>query len=53
MLLTGDLEATYTDDPRGPRYVIRGYMNENQIDVVCRFRSDHVLLIVITVYVVD
>lgn len=53
VLLTGDLEATYTDDPRGPRYVIRGYINEDQIDVVCRFRSDHVLLIVITVYVVD
>lgn len=53
VLLNGDLKATYTDDLRGPRYVIRGYVNENQTDVVCRFRSDGLLLIIITVYVVD
>ncbi len=53
VLLYGDLNATYTDDPRGPRYVIRGDVDENPIDVVCRFRSDGRLLIIITVYVVD
>ena len=44
MLLHGDLDATYTDDPRGPRYVIRSDMEENPVDVVCRFRSDGRLL---------
>lgn len=53
ILLQGLLEATYTDDSRGPRYVVRGGVHENQADVVCRFRSDGVLLIIITVYVVD
>lgn len=53
VLLNGDLDATYTDDPRGPRYVIRGDVGENPVDVVCRFRSDGRLLIIITVYVVD
>lgn len=53
ILLNGDLEAIYTDDPRGLRYVVRGNVHENQADVVCRFRSDGVLLIIITVYVVD
>lgn len=53
LLLHGDLEATYTDDSRGPRYVIRGYVNEDEADVVCRFRSDGMLLIIITVYAVD
>lgn len=41
------------DDPRGPRYVIRGDVGENQADVVCRFRNDGTLLIIITVYVVE
>ena len=40
VLLNGDLDSTYTDDPRGPRYVIRGDVEENAVDVVCRFRSD-------------
>lgn len=53
VLLNGDLDSTYTDDPRGPRYVIRGHIGENPVDVVCRFRSDGRLLIIITVYVVD
>ena len=53
ILLNGDLDSTYTDDPRGPRYVIRGDMGEDEVDVVCRFRSDGKLLIIITVYVVD
>lgn len=53
VLLKGILEATYTDDPRGSRYVIRGSVYNNRVDVVCRFRSDGLLLIIITVYVVD
>jgi hypothetical protein len=53
VLLNGDLDSTYTDDPRGTRYVIRGDVDENEVDVVCRFRQDGTLLIIITVYVVD
>jgi hypothetical protein len=53
VLLNGDLDSTYTDDPRGPRYVVRGDVDEDEVDVVCRFRSDGTLLIIITVYVVD
>ncbi len=53
VLLNGDLDSIYSDDSRGVRYVIRGDVSENEIDVVCRFRSDGSLLIIITVYVVD
>lgn len=53
VLLNGGLDSIYTDDPRGPRYVIRGDVEEDEVDVVCRFRSDGILLIIITVYVVD
>jgi hypothetical protein len=53
VLLNGDLDSTYTDDPRGTRYVIRGDIDEDEVDVVCRFRQDGTLLIIITVYVVD
>jgi hypothetical protein len=53
VLLHGDIEATYTDDPRGSRYVICGYVNDLQADVVCRFHRDGVLVVIITVYVVD
>ena len=53
VLLNGDLDSTYTDDPRGTRYVVRGDIDEVEVDVVCRFRTDGTLLIIITVYVVD
>lgn len=53
VLLNGGLDSAYTDDPRGPRYVVRGDVDEAEVDVVCRFRSDGTLLIIITVYVVD
>jgi hypothetical protein len=53
VLLNGELDSTYTDDPRGIRYVIRGDVGEDEVDVVCRFRQDGTLLIIITVYVVD
>lgn len=53
VLLNGDLDSTYTDDPRGPRYVMRGDVNEAEVDVVCRFRKDGTLLIIITVYAVE
>lgn len=52
VLLTGALDSVYTDDPRGARYVVRGDVDENEVDVVCRFRQDGSLLIIITVYVV-
>lgn len=53
VLLYGELDSTYTDDSRGTRYVIRGDVDEDEVDVVCRFRQDGTLLIIITVYVVD
>ena len=53
VLLNGDLDSIYTDDPRGTRCVIRGDVDEAEVDVVCRFRQDGTLLIIITVYVVD
>lgn len=53
ILLTGDIETIYTDDPRGPRYVVRGHLGEEQADIVCRFRGDGTLLIIITVYLID
>jgi hypothetical protein len=53
VLLNGVLDSTYTDDPRGERYVVRGEVGENEVDVVCRFQSDGRLLIIVTVYVVD
>lgn len=53
LLLTGDLDATLTDDARGPRYVIRGGVGGSAVALVCRFRRDDRLLIVITVYAVD
>ena len=53
ILLHGDLDSIYTEDERGTRYVVRGDVNELEVDVVCRFRADGVLLIIITVYVVD
>lgn len=53
VLLTGALDSIYTDDSRGPRYVVHGDVDEFEIDVVCRFRRDGTLLIIITVYLVD
>ena len=53
VLLTGALDSIYTDDPRGARYVVRGDVDESEVDVVCRFRQDGSLVIIITVYVVD
>ena len=53
VLLHGEIDSVYTEDIRGTRYVIRGDVNHFEVDVVCRFRSDGKLLIIITVYVVD
>jgi len=53
VLLHGVLDSAYTDDMRGSRYAVRGDIDENEVDVVCRFRQDGALVIVITVYVVD
>jgi hypothetical protein len=53
VLMNGDLDSTYTDDPRSIRYVMRGDIENNEVDVVCRFLTDGTLLIIITVYIVD
>lgn len=53
VLRHGFLKAVYEDDPRGTRYVVCGDVHATEVDVVCRFRSDGLLLIIITVYVVD
>ena len=53
VLLQGDIDSIYTEDPRGTRYVVRGDIDDFEVDVVCRFRSDEILLIIITVYRVD
>jgi len=53
VLLNGALDSIYTDDVRGSRYVVRGDVEEDEVDVVCRFRQDGTLLIIITVYVVN
>ena len=53
VLLHGEIDSIYTEDIRGTRYVVRGDIGEMEVDVVCRFRTDGKLLIVITVYVVD
>jgi hypothetical protein len=53
VLLQGDIDSIYTEDPRGTRYVVRGDIDDFEVDVVCRFRSDGTLLIIITVYRVD
>ena len=53
VLLHGDLDSTYTYDPRGIRYVIRGDVGIDEVDVVCRFRQDGTLLVIVTVYIVN
>ena len=53
VLLTGVLDSSYTDDQRGARYTVRGWIEQAEIDVVCRFEDDGTLLIIITLYVVD
>jgi hypothetical protein len=48
VLLEGELIMTLTDDPRGPRFVVR----DGETEVICRFLSSGRLRI-ITVYVVE
>jgi hypothetical protein len=52
ILLNGDLDSILMDDSRGTRYVVRGDIDELEVDVVCRFNQEGILLIIITVYVV-
>lgn len=52
VLLHGVLHTTQEDDPRGTRYIVRGGVNDEDMDVVCRFLSSGILWI-ITVYVVS
>jgi hypothetical protein len=51
VLLHGALFARKSDDPRGVRYVVRGAVNDDDVDVVCRF-LDTEMLWIITVYAV-
>lgn len=53
VLLSGDLVSIYSDDERGMRYVVLGDVHDVEVEVVCRFDSDGILLIIITVYAVD
>ncbi len=53
ILLTGALDSTYSDDPRGVRYTVRGDVEAVEVDVVCRFIRDTSVLVIITIYVVD
>lgn len=53
VLLHGELDSTYTDDPRGDRYVVRGNVDGEEVDVVCRFGWNGETLIIVTVYIVD
>lgn len=39
VLLTGDVDSVHSDDPRGPRYAVRGDVGEAEVDVVCRFHA--------------
>lgn len=52
VLLHGALHATQDDDPRGTRYIVRGGVNDEDVEVVCRFLSSGILWI-ITVYLVS
>jgi len=53
ILLAGALDSTYSDDPRGLRYVVRGDVGTAEVDVVCRFSRDGSRLIIVTAYVID
>ena len=53
VLLTGALDSTYSHDSRDVRYVVRGFIDTLDVDVVCKFKRDGSVLIIITVYVVD
>ncbi|MCU0481977.1 MAG: DUF4258 domain-containing protein, partial [Anaerolineae bacterium] len=48
ILLNGDLDSILMDDSRGTRYVVRGDIDELEVDVVCRFNQEGILLIIIT-----
>jgi hypothetical protein len=48
-VMNGELYSTYSDDSRGPRYLVRHDMGEDVIDVVCQFRSVDSMLIIIVV----
>jgi hypothetical protein len=51
VLSNGVLRERREDDPRGTRYVIRGVVDNQEVEVVCRFLASDILW-VITVYVV-
>lgn len=46
---SGDLNRTFTDDPRGPRYEIVGRSTDDrQIAVICRIKETGKLLFITT-----
>jgi hypothetical protein len=53
-ILTGEIDQTLTNDPRGTRYVVIGNVTdlETQVGVVVRF-VEYNQLLVITVYQID
>jgi hypothetical protein len=51
VLLHGALHTTYEDDPRGTRYVVRGAVDDQDVEIICRFLPSKTLWI-ITIYVV-
>src|SRR5262245_45242513 len=52
VLMNGRVHERLDDDPRGVRYVVSGHVDDQEIEVVCRFLANDILWI-ITVYVVD
>jgi hypothetical protein len=51
VLMEGSIHATQEHGPGGVRYVVRGEIDGEDVDVVCRFLASGILLI-ITVFVV-
>lgn len=53
-IMKGDVVAKLTGDPRGARFVVRGFAldQETEVEVICRFLSSGILRI-ITVYAVE
>ena len=53
-IMNGEVVATLTEDPRGTRFVVRGFGldDETEVEIVCRFLQSSTLRI-ITVYAIE
>jgi len=53
-VMKGGVVATLTEDPRGSRFVVRGFGldEETEVEIVCRFLQSSTLRI-ITVYAIE